>query len=158
MFDRKIFSERLILLRKRNKLSQEELGAKVKKSKQNINNWEKCVSLPALDLVSSLADYLDCSVDYLLGRTDEQNVHLHPHADENSAERADVVPEGLKQLIFDYNSCDDSGKKNIQNAAAREARRSQFRLAARSDGALYKEMTKDELEKLAKTEPEDELL
>ncbi len=32
-------------------------------------------SIPKGDILSKIADYLDCSVDYLLGRTDNPNSH-----------------------------------------------------------------------------------
>lgn len=75
MIDRKIFSERLILLRKQKHLTQNQLGIELGTKKQSVNNWEKCVSLPSLDLVSSLADYFDVSLDYLVGRSDDPKRH-----------------------------------------------------------------------------------
>ena len=32
-------------------------------------------SMPKADTIAKIADYLDCSVDYLLGRTDKQEVN-----------------------------------------------------------------------------------
>lgn len=70
MVDRKIFSERLLFLRQRYGLTQAQLGAELGTKKQSVNNWEKCVSLPSLDLTASLADYFNVSLDYLCGRSD----------------------------------------------------------------------------------------
>ena len=36
---------------------------------------EKKDQTPAADKLEQIADYLDCSVDYLLGRTDNPNSH-----------------------------------------------------------------------------------
>ena len=36
----------------------------------NIGDWKYGRSKPGADSLAALADYLDCSVDYLLGRTD----------------------------------------------------------------------------------------
>lgn len=33
--------------------------------------------IPASDKLEAIADYLDCSVDYLLGRTDNPNSHKY---------------------------------------------------------------------------------
>lgn len=35
-------------------------------------------SMPKSDTLARIADYLDCSVDYLLGRTDNPKSHLAP--------------------------------------------------------------------------------
>lgn len=75
MIDRRIFSERLMLLRKQNNLTQNQLGTELGTKKQSVNNWEKCVSLPSLDLVSSLADYFNVSLDYLVGRSNDPKRH-----------------------------------------------------------------------------------
>ena len=36
-------------------------------------------SMPKADNLAKLADYLDCSVDYLLGRTDDPQSHRKEH-------------------------------------------------------------------------------
>ena len=36
-------------------------------------------SMPKADNLAKLADYLDCSVDYLLGRTDDPQSHRREH-------------------------------------------------------------------------------
>lgn len=41
----------------------------------NISDWKSGRSLPTASKLDVLADYLDCSVDYLLGRTDNPNVN-----------------------------------------------------------------------------------
>lgn len=41
----------------------------------NISDWKAGKCLPSADKLVKLADYLDCSVDYLLGRTDNPNIN-----------------------------------------------------------------------------------
>ena len=41
----------------------------------NISDWKKGRSMPSAAALGILADYLDCSVDYLLGRTDNPEVN-----------------------------------------------------------------------------------
>lgn len=65
------FSERVLLLRKANNLSQAALGDAIGLSKQTINDIEKGRSKTTLDKAKLLADYFDVSLDYLTGRTDE---------------------------------------------------------------------------------------
>ena len=43
-------------------------------SKGNIAKWRNG-TVPTGDILSKIADYLDCSVDYLLGRTDNPKVN-----------------------------------------------------------------------------------
>lgn len=40
-----------------------------------ITKWKNENTLPNGEMLLKLADYLDCSVDYLLGRTDNPNSH-----------------------------------------------------------------------------------
>lgn len=41
----------------------------------NISDWKKGRSMPSATALDTLATYLDCSVDYLLGRTDNPEVN-----------------------------------------------------------------------------------
>jgi len=75
MVDRTIFSQRLHNLRKSKALTQKELGEKLNTIKQSVNNWEKCVSVPSLDIFHELCIELDCSADWLLARTDNPDSH-----------------------------------------------------------------------------------
>lgn len=44
--------------------------------KNTLTNFK--TSMPKADNLAKIADYLNCSVDYLLGRTDIQNIYIHP--------------------------------------------------------------------------------
>ena len=41
----------------------------------NLSDWKKGRCLPSAEKLELLADYLDCSVDYLLGRTDNPEIN-----------------------------------------------------------------------------------
>lgn len=41
----------------------------------NISDWKSGRSMPSAVKLDILADYLDCSVDYLLGRTDNPEIN-----------------------------------------------------------------------------------
>ena len=41
----------------------------------NLRDWKKGRCLPSAEKLELLADYLDCSVDYLLGRTDNPEIN-----------------------------------------------------------------------------------
>ena len=61
------------LLEKRN-IKQSELSKATGISTGNISDWKKRKSFPSAEKLVLIADYLGCSTDYLLGRTDNPNV------------------------------------------------------------------------------------
>lgn len=65
------FSQRIRELRKRNNISQGELGSLLNQTKQNISSWENGNSMPRADIIIVLANQFSVSADYLLGLTDE---------------------------------------------------------------------------------------
>lgn len=48
-----------------------------------MNEYKNGKKLPTLQNIIKIADYLDISVDYLLGRTDNPNSHKHENNNEN---------------------------------------------------------------------------
>ena len=66
---------RLKELRKSKGYTQKQLANILKISERNYQNYEYGKLEPNLSNLSIIADYLDCSVDYLLGRTDNPNSH-----------------------------------------------------------------------------------
>lgn len=62
------------------KLSAKSKGVSVKKLLEDVglgfNTMSNMkTSMPKADNLAKIADYLDCSVDYLLGRTDNPNIN-----------------------------------------------------------------------------------
>ena len=66
------FSEKLILLRKKNGLSQEQLAEMLEVSRQTVSKWESQLSLPEATKLMRLSDIFGVSVDALL--KDEKSV------------------------------------------------------------------------------------
>ena len=64
--------ERLRQLREEKKMTQLRLGLKVGASQETISGYEINKAVPPADMLIKLADTLNTSVDYLLGRTDEK--------------------------------------------------------------------------------------
>ena len=67
-----MFKDKLKERRKELGMSQTELAGRVYLSQQLIAAYELGVRTPGTETLSALADALDCSTDYLLGRTDER--------------------------------------------------------------------------------------
>lgn len=61
-----ILAEKIILLRKRNGWSQEELAEQLGISRQSVSKWELGASIPDLDKVLKMSKVFDVSTDYLL--------------------------------------------------------------------------------------------
>jgi len=65
-----IFSERLIQLRKSQKLSQIAMAKEVGVSSRVYQSYEYGKSEPGMSRLVKIADVFDVSLDYLTGRTD----------------------------------------------------------------------------------------
>lgn len=63
--------ERIKATRKDYKLTQKELAKILGIDHTTISKWESDIYEPDTDMLNKLADLLDTSVDYLLGRTDD---------------------------------------------------------------------------------------
>lgn len=71
----------------------------------NISKWKKG-ALPNGEILIKLADYLDCSIDYLLGRNDEKNMPSDVHTSEftsmyaklDNIDQAEIRGE-IKQML-----------------------------------------------------------
>ena len=63
-----MFATKLRSLRKKAKLTQEELSQKVNVSIDTVRRWEGGDRLPNSDSLRLIADIFDVSVDYLVGR------------------------------------------------------------------------------------------
>ncbi len=67
------FGNNLKKIRQDCNLTQEELAKKIDTSRSNIANYENNKNMPSIDVLSKLSKVLDCSIDYLLGKSDIRN-------------------------------------------------------------------------------------
>lgn len=75
MFDKNIFCERLLNLRKENNLNQTELAEKVGISYHTISKIENKQRAASIELIYDLAIVFDVSLDYLMGRNSNPQSH-----------------------------------------------------------------------------------
>ena len=68
----KVFAERLMLTRRRNLITQEELAEIVGVSGQTISAYERNIQTPSLDIAAGIADALGVSLDWLAGREEAE--------------------------------------------------------------------------------------
>lgn len=86
-----IFADKLIQLRKKNGMTQEELAEQMHVSRQSISKWEGAQSVPDLDKVLKLSQLFGVTTDYLL--KDELELP-------EFAESRDETP-GLRQVTLE---------------------------------------------------------
>ncbi len=60
------FGDKLISLRKKNGLSQEELAVKLYVSRQSVSKWESNNTYPETDKIVSICNIFNCSMDDLI--------------------------------------------------------------------------------------------
>lgn len=73
MYNSNDVADRIRLLVKDKNMSMKQLLIDVDLGKNTMSNFK--TSMPKADNLAKIADYLDCSVDYLLGRTDNPEIN-----------------------------------------------------------------------------------
>jgi transcriptional regulator with XRE-family HTH domain len=76
-----VFGDRLRMLREEKELSQEELVKHFEVDRATISRYEKGNRQPDFSTSDKLADYFNCSVDYILGRSDQRRPEDQPPMD-----------------------------------------------------------------------------
>lgn len=78
-----ILADKLILLRKKSGMSQEELAEKMNVSRQAVSKWEGAQSIPDLDKILQLSELYGVTTDYLLKDSVEAEEFVGKDAPEN---------------------------------------------------------------------------
>lgn len=65
-----LFKDRLSEILHKTKTSQRKLASHLGYSSQTVSKWVTGLSSPDPDTLSKIADFFNCSTDYLLGRVD----------------------------------------------------------------------------------------
>lgn len=95
------FGTRLKILRKEKNISQEELAKLIGVSRSSVGNYETNQNMPTAEILDNIANILDCSLDYLLCKTDLRNpeedtqikdiyMHLAKEAQDLELDKEDV--------------------------------------------------------------------
>lgn len=70
------FGNILKKIRQENNLTQEELAKKIDTSRSNIANYENDKNMPSIDILDKLSKIFNCSIDYLLGKTNKNAINI----------------------------------------------------------------------------------
>lgn len=83
--------------------SQESLAQEIGVDRRTLGKWESGKCYPSIDLIISLCDILDCSVDYLLGSGDLSEIDPISKASYYSGISPEIIRYGLEHP--DYLDC-----------------------------------------------------
>jgi repressor LexA len=64
------FGNNLKKIRQEHDMTQEELAKRINTSRSNIANYENDKNMPSIEILNKLSEILNCSTDYLLGKSD----------------------------------------------------------------------------------------
>lgn len=100
------FPTRLRELMEKKNISNTSLGSSLGKSKQSISQYRSGLIDPSLDTLIKIADILDTTIDYLVGRTDDPNVQCSAVDDIGLSDTA------VKKLM-EYKGMEDIGYSHL---------------------------------------------
>lgn len=86
-----IFYERLKMLMDEKKITAKQLSKELHINKNSFTYWKKNGNIPKGNSLQALADYFNCSIDFLLGKTDEKTKQV--------IQNEQPVSDNLKLLI-----------------------------------------------------------
>lgn len=89
----KTFSEKLLELRRREGLSQEQLADRLGVTRQSVSKWESGTAAPELTKLIALSDLFGVSVDYLVKDRLEEPERPAPEAPPSTKELAEQMEE-----------------------------------------------------------------
>lgn len=96
-----MISDRIKQARKYRGLTQTDLADKINTTKATISNYENKYSSPSAEVISLLADALQTSTDYLLGKTD--NIEREPYWKLTEKDEKDVEKD-LESILKNLDS------------------------------------------------------
>lgn len=86
-------AEKIVLLRKKKGISQEELANKLNTSRQAVSKWENNQSTPDLEKLVALSIYFNVTTDYLLTDSIETSINNNSQCESN------IELQELKSLV-----------------------------------------------------------
>lgn len=120
------FAQTLDKMMKERNISNYEMSKKTGISDSLIGYWRKGERVPKADNLLNIANFLECSVDYLLGRTDEPkkiNYDVENHGDNNGAINNQVnstnTPDGIsKEMLVKFEELNFTDKVKVMSLIA----------------------------------------
>ncbi len=112
------FGEKVLLLLKKNQMTQKELAEKIHTTEASISRYTNNTRLPKGDMVVKIANALHTTTDFLLSEEKSITLHLPLSVAEEKTERrfqeADLLPgfsEEEKRLLYNYSRLSEKLKR-----------------------------------------------
>ena len=86
-----VFHEKLFELRKKERLSQEELAEKVDVSRQSVSKWESGQSTPEMDKLILLSNIFNISIDELVGKEPVNTIEAGNDANKKTKKKHKIL-------------------------------------------------------------------
>lgn len=100
-----ILADKIIQLRKKSGMSQDELAELINVSRQSVSKWEGALSVPDLDKILKMSEIFGVSTDYLLKDDIEENLTENTiSVDETSPLRRVSMEDANKFLAINERS------------------------------------------------------
>jgi transcriptional regulator with XRE-family HTH domain len=104
-------------MRKIKRMTQQQLADRLRLAKSTISQYETGTNEPDADTIRRIADILECSADYLLGRTDNpQIIEVEGESEVSPEEREflEWVEENLEDTFFyDFSKSPEESKREM---------------------------------------------
>lgn len=97
--------ENLRIIREKRNINQLKLAIDNGITQESVSKYENGKAFPSKDILIKLADYLNCSIDYLLGRTENPKMNIDNVFNND---------EKIENLIFRYNRLSDENKNKLE--------------------------------------------
>lgn len=97
--------ENLRKIREKRNINQLKIAMDIGLSQESISKYENGSAFPSKKVLIKLADYLNCSIDYLLGRTKNPNVNT---------DNVITDDENIENLIFRYKKLSVENKNKLE--------------------------------------------
>lgn len=97
---RNSIQERIVAERTKHGLSQSELGKKINRTTSGVSSYETGDRVPPIGVLYQLADIFDCSLDYLVGRSTDRNMHCSNNQSECGFEKFSSLVIKLENFGF----------------------------------------------------------
>lgn len=97
--------ENLKKIREKRNKSQLQLSMALEVSQESISKYETGNAFPSKNILIKMSNYLDCSIDYLLGITDNPTINR---------EKISTTDEKIENLIFRYKKLSDENKNKLE--------------------------------------------
>ncbi len=92
-------------IREKLNINQLKLAMDIGVSQESISKYENDTAFPSKEVLVKLADYLNCSIDYLLDRTDNPKMNK---------EETFVKSKEIEDLIFRYTHLSEEKQYKLQ--------------------------------------------